>query len=113
MNTQKIVRHGEVLLVPTQLPQGAEKLVSEKAYIVGHSETGHNHILESTTIDKPIEVYMWKGDKYVVVSELAKLWHNKTGVDIHTTHTIVPGTYKVNIKKQYDYFAKAMVVVRD
>lgn len=108
---QKIVRHGEVLLKPiSSLPKEAKFSKSYKKYIVAHSETGHHHVLEST---KDIKVFTWKGDRYIEVPEISELWHQKTGKDVHSPHKIVPGIYKINIKKSFDYFSKKMSEVRD
>lgn len=106
----QIIRHGEVLLVPSELPKGAELKEVSKKYIVAHSETGHHHVLEGL---KPTKVFMWKGERYIEVPEIAELWHQKTGKDVHTPHKVVPGVYKIQIKKQFDYFLKKMSQVRD
>lgn len=104
------VRHGEVILKPSTLPKEAKLKIESKKYIVAHSETGHHHVLEAV---KDIKVYSWKGDTYVEVPELAELWHQKTGADVHKTHKIAPSVYKVIIKKSYNYFSKIMERVRD
>lgn len=109
--TNHIVRHGEVILKQISvLPEGAVLEKESKNYIVAHSETGHHHVLESTT---DFKVFLWKGDRYLEVPELAKLFHEKTGKDTHTPHKIVPGIYKINIKKHFDYFKGALEKVRD
>ena len=69
-------------------------------------------ILETTDMSK-IKVYTWNGETYLEVPEIAKLWHQKTGNDVHTEHTIAPSAYKVVIKKEFDYFAGIMRQVRD
>lgn len=108
---KQIVRHGEVILKSiAELPKGAVLLKEVKKEIVAHSETGHHHVLESI---KDFKVYSWNGETYVEVPEIAELWHQKTGKDVHAPHKMVPGVYKVNIKKAYNYFSKAMERVRD
>ena len=42
MKTQ-IVRHGEIILKPSNLSQDAQLVISTNKYIVAHSETGHHH----------------------------------------------------------------------
>ena len=106
----KIVRHGEVLLKPSELPQDAELVKTTKKYIVAHSETGHHHVLES--IDN-YEVFTSNGDTYIKLGTIGTLFHEKTGKDVHTPHKIQPSVYKVVIKQAYDYFAKKMTNVRD
>ena len=48
MKTPQIVRHGELLLKPTTLPEGAVLQQATKKFIAAHSETGHHHVLEAT-----------------------------------------------------------------
>ena len=108
-----IIRHGEVILKPiTSLPGEVVLQSKNKEIVVAHSETGHHHILETLDTSK-IKVYSLKGDTYLEVPELAKLWHQKTGTDVHTPHEVKPGFYKVIIKKQFDYFTGKLSRVRD
>lgn len=110
MNKPQIVRHGEVILKPTSLPEDAKLEKETNKYIVAHSETGHHHVLES--IDN-YKVYTWEGDTYIELGTVGNLLHEKVGKDVHTPHKIVPSVYKVVIKKSYDYFQKKMARVRD
>jgi len=105
-----IFRHGEVVLVPVELPKEAQVSEKSKKYIVAHSETGHHHVLEAT---KEFTVFTWNGERYIEVPEIAELWHQKTGSEVHTPHKIPAGTYKINIKKHYDYAQRKMAQVRD
>lgn len=108
----QIVRHGEVILKPIkELPKEATLEKESKSYIVAHSETGHHHVL--TTDLSPFKVFSWSGETYLEVPELSKLIHQKTGKDVHAPHKIVPGFYKINIKKHFDYFKGALERVRD
>lgn len=108
---KNIIRHGEVILKSiSQLPKEVKLIETTKKYIVAHSETGHHHILEAI---KPFKVLMWNNETYIEIPEIAKLWHQKTGKDVHKTHKIVPAFYKVIIKKSYDYFTKKLSRVRD
>lgn len=104
------VQHGEVWLQPvSKLPTGEFK--KEKKFIVGHSETGHHHVLESNT-----EFEVMSGDEkhdlYVRLFEPARLVHQKT-FDIHETKVIMPGTYAVYQKTEYDPFAQIVRAVYD
>lgn len=107
----QIVRHGEVILKPiSELPKEATLEKESKNYIVAHSETGHHHVLESL---ENFKVYSWNGETYLEVPEMSDLIHQKTGKDVHAPHKIAPAKYKVIIKKNFDYFKKAMINVRD
>ena len=113
MNT---IRHGEVILKPiAKLPKGAELKNEMKDVVVAHSETGHHHILsvKNKVNMSKIKVYYWNGETYLEVPEIAELWHQKTGNEIHTPHKVVPSIYKVIIKKEFDYFAGILKVVLD
>lgn len=112
----KLVRHGEVILKAiTQLPKEAKLVEETNRVVVAHSETGHHHLLEvKDKVDmSKIKVYSWNGDTYLEVPQIAELWHQKTGKDVHTPHKITPSIYKVIIKKHFDYFKGALERVRD
>lgn len=109
-----IVRHGEVILKQIDsLPKGVVLEKETNRHIVAHSETGHHHILATKTDLSKFKVYTLKGDTYLEVPEMSELLHEKSGKDVHKTHKIIPGIYKINIKKSYNYFSKAMERVRD
>lgn len=113
---KQIIRHGEVILKPIDvLPKGAQLNSQNHKVIVAHSETGHNHILEAKNkVDmSKIRVYMWNNETYLEVPQIAELWHQKTGKDVHKTHTISPSIYKVVLKKEFDYFSGLLKQVRD
>ena len=112
-NNLSPIRHGEVILNPIQkLPSDAKLNNESNKIVVAHSETGHHHILQTLDMSK-IKVYTLKGDTYLEVPQMAELWHQKTGKDVHTTHKVQPSVYKANIKKQFDYFTGALQRVRD
>lgn len=106
MSDLKCVRHGEVMLVPiNEKVKGGE----HNMFIVGHSETGHHHILQSK---KPFTVSEQDKQFLIELFEPAKLVHKKT-VDKHNTLTIAPGKYKVVYKNEYDPFAQLIRRVQD
>jgi len=95
----KPIRHGEVMLVPVdELP--TTTAVNHKTYIIGHSETGHHHVLESKTgfdafLDEATQAL------YLELSEPAQLVHKKQ-VDAHKTLVVPAGRYRVVHKTEYD-----------
>ena len=105
----QIIRHGEVLLVPSEIPSEAKLVSEESEQVVAHSETGHHHVLTAPKL----AVYEVNGEMYLDVKEAGRLWHQKTGVDVHKEHEIIPAKYKVVIKRAYDYFTKKIEQVRD
>lgn len=92
------------------LPSEAVLSTTTKKHIVAHSETGHHHVLEAT---QDFKIYSLMGDTYIEIPSIAELKHEKTGRDVHKTHTIQPAVYKVIIKKEFDYFIGAIRAVRD
>jgi len=110
----EIVRHGEVILKPCELPKEAKIIEEKEKLVVAHSETGHHHVLTKDKIDlSKFKVYSYNGDKYVEVPIISDLLHEKTGKDVHKTHKILPGIYKIILKKEFDYFAGVIKRVRD
>jgi len=103
------IRHGEIILQPVSKMPKSEKQLATK-HIVGHSETGHHHVLESKT------EFEWTKDNkqelYVRLFEPAKLVHQKT-TNKHKTLTISAGIYKVLKKTEYDPFQKVRRAVWD
>lgn len=107
-----IVRHGEIILKQiNEIPEKAKLIKTGKNHIVGHSETGHHHVLELNT--NALRVYELDNELYLDLGEKGNLVHKKTGSEIHTPHVITPGKFKVIVKQSYDYFAKAFTRVRD
>ena len=112
MKNIEIIRHGEVILKEDTLPSGAVLEKETNREIIAHSETGHHHILETLDMSK-FKIYSFNGERYVEIPEISKLWHQKTGNDVHKPHAIKPSVYKIIIKKEYDYFLKKLRQVRD
>lgn len=101
------LRHGENLLLPVVKATG--KVSEHNIFIVGHSESGHHHVLESKTKFNVIE------DKNNLFLELfgdAKLVHKKT-IDKHRTLVVKPGIYQVRRKQEYDPWNELMREVWD
>lgn len=100
--------HGENFLqLVKELPKG--EATRHKIFIVGHSETGHHHVLESKT---EFDIYEVLDNLYVHLDTPANLVHKKT-FDVHETQEIQPGTYKVYHKLEYDPFQDVIRKVYD
>lgn len=111
---QEIVRHGEVLLVPTNsIPSDAVLKEKTSEAIIAHSETGHHHLLK-TKVKEAVKIYTTlNGSTFVEVGDIAQLLHKKTGKNVHKTHTVAPGLYKINLKKEFNYYSGLIQQVRD
>jgi hypothetical protein len=102
------ITHGELAFIMVdKLPKG--EVSKHKMYIAGHSETGHHHIVES---DTEFEVMLSGAERYLIIKDLAKLWHKKS-YDIHETRILKPGIYKINEKTEYNPFTKVIERVFD
>lgn len=106
----KIHRHGEVILIEKTLPKNAKLIEQTRSYIVGHSESGHHHVLTATS---PFKVYELNGQTYLELTSEAKLTHKKSGQETHGTQVIQPTVYERIIKKSYSYGEKIMRRVQD
>ena len=96
------IRHGEVLLQPVdKIPKG--KTVKHTSFIVGHSETGHHHVLESKTGFDVAELD--KAMLYIRLFEPANLVHKKT-TNAHKTLKVPAGRYKIVHKTEYNPWTK-------
>lgn len=105
----KPIRHGEIVLQPVKkLPAG--KTVKHNSFIVGHSETGHHHVLEAVEGFSVLEAT--DNSIWLEILKPAKLVHRKT-VDKHKTLPVAPGKYHVIYKNEYDPFTKVIRRVQD
>lgn len=103
------LRHGEVLLKPvTSIPKGGTRKEG-KEYIIAHSETGHNHVLEGTAFDV---TEFDDGQIFVNVKNDTALVHRKTH-DRHRTLTIPPSILERYHMVEYSPASEAIRVVKD
>lgn len=88
----KNLRHGDVQLIKIEsIPQDAVSLGDRKELAYGEV-TGHAHRIDIG------ELFQSKdGALYLKVDKLAKVSHEE-----HKTKKILPGVYRVGIKRQYD-----------
>jgi len=84
-------------------------------YVIGHSETGHNHVLERTD---GAEVYVAKtapeGMRILraILTEPNALVHMRDH-DTHETIVLAPGVYDFHISREYDPYAELARTVAD
>lgn len=113
-NKPETVRHGEAIMkVVDNIPKDAILKETTDSFIVAHSETGHNHVLR-TQVKNAVKIYTTiDGEIFVEVGDIAQLLHKKTGKDVHKTHQVNPGAYKIILKKEFNYYSGLMQSVRD
>jgi hypothetical protein len=95
------IRHGEIMLIPVgNIPKG--KTEKHNKFIVGHSETGHHHVLEGETFEV---TETEKKELYFRLFKPTDLTHQKT-TDKHRTLTVPAGIYKRYHDTEYDPYDK-------
>ena len=107
-------RHGEIILKKvSDIPSGAKLIEESASIVVGHSETGHHHVL---TIPKEggVKIAMYELDSkvYLDLPRNGKLEHQKS-VEQHETQVFIPGKYIREIRQSYSYAEKVMRRVID
>lgn len=110
----KPIRHGEILLMPVKsIPTGRKMTITKvDQFIVGHSETGHHHVLES---NKDITFEVTQDEKEQLYFRLfvpTNLVHKKA-TDKHKTLKVPAGLYKRFHDTEYDPFGKVIRAVAD
>jgi hypothetical protein len=92
------IRHGEVLLLPvSSTPSGISERVT--SCIVGHSESGHHHVLDG---DREFaRIVDANGTLYVDLDAPTRLWHQKDH-DQHRELEVAAGVWRVVRKTEFD-----------
>jgi len=106
------IQHGEILLVPidkSEIPENAKRKLKGRSYIVGHSETGHHHVLEA---DTEFEVFTVEDEAFLMLVESGTLTHKKD-FDFHPNLPVDSGAYKVVNKTEYDAVSQTLQRVMD
>lgn len=104
----KSIRHGDVHLIPCDLPKDAKKINNSKKIVLAEGETtGHKHVL---TLNRELEIYEAEGVRYVVVpiGEPALLTHEE-----HAPIEVPTGTYKQGQEIEFDPFEEELKKVLD
>jgi hypothetical protein len=98
MDTRTPIRHGEVLLLPVEsVPDGNVEYVMN--CIVGHSESGHHHVLESDELFE--QIVAENGDLFVQLPSITPLRHHRT-YQQHRQLQVPAGAWKVIRKTEFD-----------
>lgn len=109
--TQKVLRQGDVLLVPTtQRPSAKAKSINERGRIIlAHGEvTGHQHeVIGIDNADPVPAMELFEepdGTRLLVISQPSELRH-----DEHGRIPLAPGGYTVIRQSEYDPIAVRQV----
>jgi hypothetical protein len=91
-----------------KLPKGFSAMVPDNGkFIVGHSETGHHHIIESdgATVGVMDEPPAGMRILYAILENPLALEHLR-GHDTHETITNEPGVFEIRIAREFDHYAE-------
>lgn len=105
------VLHGECLLFPSTLPEGAVKIktTNDQFHIVADSETtGNHHVID---INDSVNFYNAGGVTYMVNTKPTKI--RCVLQDRHSPIDLEPGVWECGTQLEYDYFAQNLRAVRD
>jgi hypothetical protein len=98
MNPRTPIRHGEVLLLPVPAaPEGRTETVAR--CVVGHSESGHHHVLESDAAFR--QIVTANGDLFVDLDAPTPLRHHKANLQ-HRELIVPSGAWRIIRKTEFD-----------
>ncbi|NTA27442.1 hypothetical protein [Allorhizobium ampelinum] len=113
---EKVAAQGEISIRRIDaLPAGVKPLAPELGkYIIGHSETGHHHVMtldrkqafESTNAPAGMRIL------YATLETAGELVHER-GHDTHETISFEPGIYEFRLGREYDPYAELARQVAD
>jgi len=131
---KQALRHGEVVVIPIDaLPEGIELEYEGKNHPIGHSETGHHHVLTADAmVFNPVSAVsnstayqflckkIWGDDSTLWPEELVpfkaksggQIVHQKS-FDVHAPIDVLKGLYVKYTKRRFNYFSKMMEKVVD
>jgi len=98
---------GDVLLVRVEsLPKSSTECHPDgEAFVIAHSETGHNHVMlldRGNTMEPNVRMY--SGDNpllaWIEVNRPTALEHQRS-FDTHEPIVVAPGTYEVRRQREY------------
>lgn len=110
----KVAAQGEITIVRVGDINSATKLAGEPLkpehgkLIIGHSETGHHHVLEKTkgaTVTISGSAPTGMKVLHAILTEPNKLIHER-GHDTHETIDLAPGEYEFRIAREFDPYAE-------
>jgi len=93
-----------VIIRVNDIPANVEPVAPENnVYVIAHSETGHNHVMERTHVEafkipgtKDVDLY----EMFLNVKEPTEINHLRS-FDTHETLIVPPGQYKIRRQREY------------
>ena len=104
--TGKIAAQGDFVIIRlNRLPESNLEPVKAEGnfYVVAHSETGHNHVMERTNVEafvaagtKEVDLY----EMFLSVKEPTEINHLRS-FDTHESILVPPGDYVIKRQREY------------
>jgi hypothetical protein len=91
-----------------KLPKDCAPLKAERGqFIVGHSETGHHHIIDAKSGDVMVLDRPPAGMRilYAILKNPTSLDHLREH-DTHESIALEPGAYEIRIAREFDHYAE-------
>lgn len=113
-NFKKIAAQGEITIVRIgDVPKnrkvaGVPLALENGKLIIGHSETGHHHVLEraaDATVTVMKEAPAGMKILHAILTKANSLLHER-GHDTHETINLDPGEYEFRIAREFDHYAE-------
>jgi hypothetical protein len=104
-NFLNIAAQGDFVIIRiNELPEGIIPCKKKDGkWIVAHSETGHNHVMEADCVEM-FKVELKDDDAvfelYLSVSEDTQVQHHRS-YDTHEALNVTPGNYKIRRQREY------------
>ena len=106
----KVAAQGEITIIRVngKTPVGKPLAPEHGKLIIGHSETGHHHVLERThgaTVTVVDRAPDGMRILHAILAEPNKLIHERDH-DTHETIALEPGEYEFRIAREFDHYAE-------
>ncbi len=109
---QTVAAQGEITIIRIsdggRTSTGSPLALENGKLIIGHSETGHHHVLERTR-GAAVTVIDSAPDGmrilHAILAEPNKLIHER-GYDTHEAIDLPPGEYEFRIAREFDHYAE-------
>ena len=112
-----IAAQGELTIFRIEaLPSDIEPMaITDGRFIIGHSETGHHHVIDA---GDEVKAFVKKSDATTMylsvlaadVNERKVRLRHERNHDTHAALTIAPGIYQINVSREYELTAWHRVV---
>lgn len=116
----RIAAQGEITLIRVgdvtgAAPKGYAPLATENGkLVIGHSETGHHHVMEPTTAKAFVADKAPEGMRILrLIVEQPTVLEHLRGHDTHEPLMVPPGEYDVRIAREHDPYAQIARRVAD